>query len=109
MKELFKYLLNKVKTLFDAATTDPIAFIKNMVWSADHSEHGFSQKKIIGYGFFLLVTVIESVWLSYAYKAHDWGYLTFILSADLSFVSFVIGMNYAHEKAIMQNNKPPQS
>lgn len=101
MKEFFNYLLDKLKTIFDAATTDPISFVKNIVWSADHSEHGFSQKKIIGYGFFLLVSIIEGIWLSYAYKTHDWTYLTFILSADLSFVSFVIGMNYAHEKAIM--------
>ena len=87
----------------------PSHLLKMCCGSADHADHGFSQKKIIGYGFFLLVTIIEGVWLSYAYKAHDWTYLTFILTADLSFVSFVIGMNYAHEKAIMQNNKPPQS
>lgn len=86
-----------------------MALIKWLLQSADHSEGGASQKKLIGFFFVALVAWLDYAYIEYRLKAHnEWGEFISILVIHLSFLSVVIGVNWVFETFLRKNdnNKP---
>lgn len=83
------------------------SFSKNMVGSLDHSQEGFSQKKIMAYGFGLLVVFLHVCLWKYQFRIGNFTNLAYTLGADLTFLAACLGINYAHEKNI--TNAPDSS
>jgi len=84
-----------------------IDFIKTLVTgftgSLDHNQAGFSQKKIIGYAFLAMVLGIHFAVFWYQFRLGNFSQLAYVLGADLTFLAALLGINYAHETAIMKN------
>ena len=98
---LKQFKLTKMKKL--------IAFIKSLVngftGSLDHNQQGFSQKKIIGYSFVLFILFIHLCLWRYQFRFGNFTNLDYVLGADITALGGCIGVNFAHETAIMKNSQ----
>jgi hypothetical protein len=89
-------------------------FVKSLVsgftGSLDHDQEGFSQKKILAYCFAAMVAFLHWALWDYQLKLGNFSNLAYVLGADLTFMAALLGINYAHETAIMKNgNNSSQS
>ncbi len=82
-------VITKIKTL-----------ISNLMGSMDHAQTGYSQKKIIGYVFVLLVIFLHLCVWKYQFRLDNFENIAYILGTDLTFLAALLGLNYIHEKNI---------
>jgi hypothetical protein len=68
--------------------------------SLDHNQEGFSQKKVMGYAFLIMVAGIHLAWWKYQLRVGNFSNLAYVLGADLTFIAACLGINYLHEKNI---------
>ena len=96
---------NTWKAIWDMLTKNPVAFIKWLLQSADHSEGGASQKKVLGYYFGGLIGGFDFAYYWYQLRLGHFENFTLVWVLHASVLGTLIGINFAFEKFLKTNDK----
>ena len=103
--------MEKIKAFWNLLTTNPMALIKWVLQSADHTDNGASQKKLTGYWFVILITFLDVCYWKYQLRIHIFDNFTLVWVLHASVFGTLIGINFAFEKFLKnpnQDNQPPK-
>ena len=97
--------MEKIKKIWNLLTTNPAALIKWLLQSADHSENGASQKKLLAYYFAVLLTFLDGCYWDYQLKQQKFENFTLVWVLHASVFGTLLGLNFAFEKFLNKNDK----
>lgn len=97
------------KEFFNGLIENPASFLKNLAWSLDHSERGFSLKKIMFvYMVVIVITALYGAYIWFRLRTGHFDEFVLVLGSTLTWAGYLIKLNANQEKDILNSKNKNQ-